>query len=958
MTGEPDTWSDEYCASLLAACEEALAAGEPTAMLTDAVVQPELRRRLERGMASARLLRQVLSRKRMPPDDRAGLPWTKLGRFEIRRELGRGGFAFVYLAYDPQLQREVALKVPRPELIVTGELRARFLREARAAAILDHPNLVPVHEAGEVGPVCYLVSSYYPGQTLAAWLRGREGPVPGRAAAELVAVLAEAVQHAHSRGVLHRDLKPANILLTIDSRGQTADGRQPKADTNADADLLSAIPKITDFGLAKFLEGDLEPTRTGAVLGTPAYMAPEQASGHSRRVGREADVYALGVILYELLTGRPPFQSESILETLEQVRTREPVRPSRRSPHLPRDLETICLRCLAKEPAKRYPSASALADDLGRFLNNRPILARRTGPIERTWRWCRRNPAVAGLLVTVATLLLSLAIANRLSAYRLYRQTREADEEAERDRLTESERKRELDALLDRAANYASHRAWKTSLGYLNQAAESRPDSALAFTSRGRFYARFYLWDLAAADFGAAFALQPSGDPHLWLRHAALSLYQGDDRGYQETCRRMLERFGSSPNADDQEQLTLVCGLGPTGLDQGRLLRLGEQCLVLPVNDRFRYFLSGTLFYRAGQFDRAIPLLRKSLDDDVDALNDWLNSHSWPVLAMACLKAGRADEGRLWLEKTNQRVEQMTNNLPVEPLEDDLALPPDVQWLCACLLRREAQGLLGDLPTADLVLHQMVQSRGLAKLDRWDEAQAAFTKVIELRPTQGRFRLDRAHFFARRSQWELAAADFDDACRLGARDRLFDWYCHALCRLRMEDDEGYRRIREEVLRRFGGRPKPRTVLEVVELHQVASICFLRPIGGANLELATRLARTALAADPDNPLLLLGSSAAYIRGGAPEKAIPVIHNALGKRWKMHLDWGGPVLAWLQLSVAHHRLGQVEEGRAWFNKAVQRIDGEPDRRESETTGIRWHLGALFEIMRREAAGLYGA
>jgi tetratricopeptide (TPR) repeat protein len=323
---------------------------------------------------------------------------------------------------------------------------------------------------------------------------------------------------------------------------------------------------------------------------------------------------------------------------------------------------------------------------------------------------------------------------------------------------------------------------------------------------------------------------------------------------------------------------------------------------------------------------------------------------------MACRQAGRPEEGRQWLEKTNQYVEQLRNSIPVEPLEDDLALPPDLEWLCAYLLRREAQGLFGDPSTADLLLHWLAQSRGLAKLGLWDEAQAAFTKVIDLQPTQGRFRLDRAHFFARRNQWQLAATDFDDAYRLGARDRMFDWYCYALCRLRMDDQEGYRRICQEVLRRFGGRGKPKTVLEVAELHEVATICFLRPDAGANLELATRLAGTALAAAPNDPLLLLGSSAAYIRGGAPEKAIPVIHKALGKRWRMNLDWGGPVIAWFQLSVAHHQLGQVEEGRAWFNKAVQRIDGEPSRREPETTGIRWHLGALFDIMRREAAGLY--
>src|SRR5262249_16482478 len=199
-----------------------------------------------------------------------------------------------------------------------------------------------------------------------------------RWAAELVATLADAVQHAHGRGILHRDLKPANILL------------QPNEEiTGGDmVGLSNCRPKITDFGLAKFLlDGEQEPTRTGTVLGTAAYMAPEQASGQSRQVGRPADIYALGVILYELLTGRPPFQADSMLEPLEQVRTHEPVPPRRLRPRLPRDLETVCLKCLEKEPRRRYPTAAALGDDLRRYMSDRPVMAQRTGWTGRLWRW-------------------------------------------------------------------------------------------------------------------------------------------------------------------------------------------------------------------------------------------------------------------------------------------------------------------------------------------------------------------------------------------------------------------------------------------------------------------------------------------------------------------------------------------------------------------------------------------
>jgi serine/threonine protein kinase len=239
--------------------------------------------------------------------------FRRLGRFEVRRELGRGAFGLVFLAHDPQLRREVALKVPRVEALVTAELRERFLREARAAAALGHPNLVPVYEVGSLGPVCYIASAYCPGPTLAAWLRERVAPVPERLAARLLATLAGALEHAHSRGVLHRDLKPSNVLL------------EPAPPGAAAPDGLDLVPRVTDFGMAKVLaEADASQTASGAVLGTPSYMAPEQASG-KKDVGPPADVYALGAILYQLLTGRPPFRAETLLDLLQQVRDQEPV---------------------------------------------------------------------------------------------------------------------------------------------------------------------------------------------------------------------------------------------------------------------------------------------------------------------------------------------------------------------------------------------------------------------------------------------------------------------------------------------------------------------------------------------------------------------------------------------------------------------------------------------------------
>jgi WD40 repeat protein len=387
--------------SLLAACEAALDSPAPPSSFQAQNVPPDVQLDLERDMACVKLLRQVLPLldcSAAPTaadrtDGQSVLPWTHLGRFEIRRELGRGSHGIVYLAYDPGLGREVALKIPRADVLADPDLRHRFQREARAAAGLDHPNLVPVYEAGEVGPVCYIAAAYCPGITLAHWLKQHEAPVPYRTAAELVAVLAEAVEYAHRHGVVHRDLKPGNILL-VSGGMVSGESAEPPPTT----------PKITDFGLAKLLPSQAvlsAQTQTGAIVGTANYMAPEQAGSRAGQVGPAADHYALGVILYELLTGRTPFQGDSALEVLLRVRTEEPLSPARLRRKVPRDLETICLRCLQKEPHKRYASAGALAEDLRHFLAGEPIQARPIRPWERTVKWARRRPAIAALTAAV-----------------------------------------------------------------------------------------------------------------------------------------------------------------------------------------------------------------------------------------------------------------------------------------------------------------------------------------------------------------------------------------------------------------------------------------------------------------------------------------------------------------------------------------------------------------------------
>ncbi len=344
--------------------------------------------------------------------------------YEILGVLGRGGMGVVYRARQVRLNRLVALKMIRAGDHAHPSLLARFRAEAEAVARLRHPNIVQVYEVGEAAGAPYLVLEYVEGGPLSHQCDGR--PQPAHWAADLVRALAGAVHSAHDRGVLHRDLKPANILLQkLEDRGQrTEDSEDPSLLSSVLCPLSSGLPKITDFGLAKFL--DLEspgPTSTGEILGTPAYMAPEQAGGTSRQLTPAVDVYGLGAILYTMLTGRPPIVGTTPVDTVLRVLNEDPIPPRRLQPRVPRDLETICLKCLEKSPRKRYASAADLAADLGRFLNGEPTRARPVSPAERLLKWARRRPTAAALagvstLAVAAVLGVTMAFNVRLTEER------------------------------------------------------------------------------------------------------------------------------------------------------------------------------------------------------------------------------------------------------------------------------------------------------------------------------------------------------------------------------------------------------------------------------------------------------------------------------------------------------------------------------------------------------------
>jgi WD40 repeat protein/serine/threonine protein kinase len=399
--------------------------------------------------------------------------------YEILGVLGKGGMGVVFQARHLALKRVVALKMILHAEHAGAQERERFGAEAEAVARLQHPNIVQIYEVGEAGGHPFCALEFIGGGNLAQRLAS--APLSPPAAAELVQTLAEAVHAAHQAGIVHRDLKPANVLLQRQSETRIAnlEFRNSNSETNpnnpsSDSDfahpptvqISDFEPKITDFGLAKRIEDTSGLTQTGQLLGTPSYMAPEQTEAGANAIGPATDVYALGAILYECLTGRPPFRGATVLETLEQVRTREPAAPRLLQPGVPRDLETIALKCLRKGGVQRYPTARELAEDLGRFLRGEPVRARPVGGLERAWAWARRRPALAAACA-LAVLLLVVSVAGG-TAFWFWREAETARQgaetarrEADDARQGEAAAKERLDRVFDLHRVQLAYREWQ-----------------------------------------------------------------------------------------------------------------------------------------------------------------------------------------------------------------------------------------------------------------------------------------------------------------------------------------------------------------------------------------------------------------------------------------------------------------------------------------------------------------
>jgi tetratricopeptide (TPR) repeat protein/tRNA A-37 threonylcarbamoyl transferase component Bud32 len=872
-----------------------------------------------------------MRRRAAAPVSRPG-DWPHIPGLDLLEVVGSGGMGVVFKGRQATPDRDVAVKLMRDAHRTDPGQRERFLQEARAVARLRHPNLVQVYECGEVPavggapPQPYLVLEYVSGGSLAGLLRG--SPQPPRAGARLVETLADAIHYAHQLGVIHRDLKPANVLLAGTAKPQAAEGERPSS-----AACGLAVPKITDFGLAKVLAGS-DLTNSGEVLGTPSYMAPEQAAGKAEPVTVAVDVYGLGAILYECLTGRPPFAAATVVATLGLVRDDEPVPPRRLQPTVPRDLETICLKCLRKEPGRRYATAQGLADDLRRFLNGEPVRARPVGPGERALVWCRRNPGVAALLTALVLVFLAGSLGVLWQWQRARRSAAEARQHAaafqrERDTAQQEKARAEhhLKMILERVdgLNRLGHDLlrrpgqYRTGQAVLEEALafyremlpeegndpRVRREAAHLFRAVAGIYFTLGQLGKAATARGREAALLRSlleEEPD----SKALRYELADSYRWQGN---LLRDLGQAREARDAYDLA-------TGLHEGLVREAPDEA-------GYKVALANTLLNKATLLSRRshakelAPLYRRILKLNRAAVRAEPDN----PLFNAELALALGDQGMLFLE---------TGRGP----QAEAA----VREALAIYQRLIARGHMKGYIERYAARNRVTLARALAARGEAKQAEQSARKAVGL--------LDRLV-----EDWpELPLARVDLAMTLGylagllkgagrrpesedARRRAIRHF--ETLRAAFPRSPQYRRslvfhytelvlLLYELGRQTEAAEPYRKVLEVGEEGDGANnllAWFLATAPGPGLRdaaRAVRLAKKAVAARPQSGEYRNTLGVAHYRNGDDRAAVAELEAA------MRLRAGGDSFDWFFLAMAHARLGERDKARAWFDRAVQWMD----------------------------------
>jgi serine/threonine protein kinase len=740
---------DDY----LAALQEGRAVGEDELLAR----HPEHANELRECLASLEFIRRAHVRPPQVERETAAVAVPAvgtLGDFRLIREVGRGGMGVVYEAEQLSLGRLVALKVLPFAATLDPKQLQRFKNEAQAAAHLHHTNIVPVHAVGCERGVHYYAMQYIAGRTLAAMIHdlrrqaGKELPAPQpvsdptgpaptpstrrptaaattersdpgffRTVARLGVQAAEALEHAHQVGILHRDIKPGNLLVDV-----------------------AGHLWVTDFGLAQ-MPTDVNLTLTGDLVGTLRYMSPEQARARPGLLDHRTDVYSLGVTLYELATLEPAFSGRDRQELLRQITTEEPRAPRRVNPAVPVELETIILKAMDKAPADRYPTARELAEDLDRFLRDEPIRGRRPTVIHQLRKWTRRNWGVVCTgLVAAAVLLVTLAIGSTVAAFRLNEAWKAADDKADElsrhvaQKEDELARLNEASCLIQNSRSSIDKFMLREAHDDLNRAVALRPDLTLTWFARGDFLMRMGLWDLAAADYAAAFRLQEPTTPRHWACYLMLSRYVGDDAAHTQYARRLPQRFPPGlPYTKYDNELVRTCALAPVpDQDLDWLLKVADKTLAHELVSWNRTAKALAL-YRVGEFKQAIAIAEFLLYHD----HEWSKlANCYLILALARNRMGKAEEARLALAAAERILEK--GRAWQEKAAVGATPSYWFDWLEGEILHREAMQDIEARKPPDDPRAWYFRGRAFAVIGKTQEAADSYRRARELakgRPT-------------------------------------------------------------------------------------------------------------------------------------------------------------------------------------------------------------------------------
>jgi tetratricopeptide (TPR) repeat protein len=776
----------------------------------------------------------------------AGTKVRYVGDYALIGEIARGGMGVVFLARQRSLNRPVAVKMLLAGTLMSDADEQRFRQEAEAAANLDHPNIVPIFEVGRHDGHSYFSMKLIEGGSLAQKLP--DFAADQRAAARLIAIVARAVHHAHQRGVLHRDLKPSNILLS----------------GGPDTPIGQLEPHVTDFGLAKRVEGDSELTQSGAILGTPSYMAPEQASGKKGVVTVATDVYGLGAVLYTILAGKPPFQGDSVLETIAQVKDRALDPPSRNGRRIDRDLETICLKCLEKEPGRRYGSAEEVAADLERWLAGIPILARQTGRAEHAWRWCRRNPAVATLTVTVASLLI-LVLSGLVFSNRTIARER-AEAERQRD-----EASRAVDEMYTEVAEQ-----------WLEQQAALEPLQRTFLEKALGYYQRF--------------ASEVSTDPKVRLKAAQAYLRAG-------AIQRKLGRFEEA-GVLYQRVLPILEGLAaesPSVPQYQSDLAAGHSDLGIVLWVTGHHAEAEHAYRRAVALEEqlvanfpSVPLYRSGLAKSHTNMGIVQSDLGNEAEAEEAYRRAVALEEKLVADYPS--MAQYQSELAASHINlGSLLMVRDRAAEAAAAYHRAialAGKLAADYPSAPVYRGYLASGHFnlglLERRDRPQEAERAFREAIRLRE---KLAADSPGVPGYHSQ--LAETHLKLGEHLAEIGRFAEAEQEARKAIGLKEELSDARVQNNLAFSLATSPDP---------------------GMRDSQLAVRLAKRAVVLKPQNGGYWNTLGASHYRAGDWDAAIAALEQS------MRLRAGGDPADWFFLAMAHGRKGNQTEARKWYSQSI--------------------------------------